>query len=454
MVQYLYYKGTHMRLNLRRIQHLTTLLLLAFLYLPINVLAVGNGSSGGGKWKEGDLTHFLQKLSIYFKTKEAMNDFPEVIKYNSEHKDEPFDIVLLKIKPILVDEESVTDQWGNSRDCFSSQNELGIRFFKCAISALPQKDITLLKNGEKSELYGSMYRLVLHEAFVNVGIEFPLSQEIPSDYIVASRLNVHLEYFPEWVPGIGSSAPIQQVAKYFKIYRDSNRVSPYSEVGVNLDRILGIRFSEYIFLKKEDVNSNKVGIYICGVVDAGSGASTDSFVEIAPGIHGLCSIRPIRDILLTQTQFDNMLRQINKDSYSWSTFIQKTSLPACQVGAISAGAVGGVFGASTTIYFTGPIGPMFFATVGALAGCITGVAGSGVEKIFDKNRQSAELSDIYKEFGKSNVPTFKHKLNTTFQLSLDEVNETLEYYLIKANQYSQSESMFTKINSKASIFLK
>jgi hypothetical protein len=166
----------------------------------------GGQGSGGGNWTESDLTYQLNMLSKYFQSKEAQIAFPEVVAYDQRNPKEPFYQVLLAIKPVLTS-DPVFDQWGNPRNCFSSQ-QAGARYFKCNTQSLPPAPGRSITQAQKSEYFGSMYRLVLHEAFVNIGLELPASkksssQKIPSVYGLSSRLDVHLEYFPTWLPGKG-----------------------------------------------------------------------------------------------------------------------------------------------------------------------------------------------------------------------------------------------------------
>jgi hypothetical protein len=171
---------------------------LIFIFLFIASVSHAGVDGGGGSWTEGDLKHFLSRLEVYFKSDEAKATFPEVVNYNKTHPEESFEQILNKLNPRLVN-ETIYDNYGNERDCFSSKDS--VRYFKCNINSLPPKLTENDNNNLKSEYYGSMYRLVLHEAFVQAGLEKPLSKEVSSQYRLTSRLNVHLENFPEWVPG-------------------------------------------------------------------------------------------------------------------------------------------------------------------------------------------------------------------------------------------------------------
>lgn len=166
--------------------------------LALMLSAFAGQEGGGGNWTEGDFKHFLNRLIPYMSSQEGLSVFPEVKDYNQEHPNEPFEKVLADLNPRLVN-GPVYDRFGNERDCVSGFDS--VRFFKCNQNTLPPRPDENASNQPKSEYYGSLYRLALHEAFVQVGLEKPLSKEVASEYALASRLSVHLESFPEWVPG-------------------------------------------------------------------------------------------------------------------------------------------------------------------------------------------------------------------------------------------------------------
>jgi hypothetical protein len=152
----------------------------------------------GGNWTEADFKHFLDRLIPYMSSEEGLTLFPEVRAYNQVHPNEPFEKILAELNPRLVD-GPVYDKFGNERDCVSGFDT--VRFFKCNRNKLPPKLDQNSSEQQKSEYYGSLYRLNLHEAFVQVDLEKPLTKEVASEYALSSRLDVHLENFPEWVPG-------------------------------------------------------------------------------------------------------------------------------------------------------------------------------------------------------------------------------------------------------------
>ena len=160
--------------------------------------AQADKGGNGGVWSEGDLKHFLNRLVPYLSSPEGKNIFPEIVVYDQAHDEETVEKVASILKPRLVN-GPVYDKDRNERDCVSYTTP--IRYFECNVKALPPKPKADEKKKIKSEYYGSLYRLVLHEVFVQVGLEKPLMKEVPSDYTMSSRLMVHLENFPEWLPG-------------------------------------------------------------------------------------------------------------------------------------------------------------------------------------------------------------------------------------------------------------
>jgi hypothetical protein len=81
-----------------------------------------------------------------------------------------------------------------------------MHFKNFCVSSSPPKPEETAVNETKSQYYGSLYRLVFHELLVQSGLEKPVSKEVPSEYPISSRLMVHLESFPEWVPGASKNS--------------------------------------------------------------------------------------------------------------------------------------------------------------------------------------------------------------------------------------------------------
>jgi len=167
-------------------------LLLAVL-ISVNSFAQSE-KGNGGNLTEGDLKYFITKLDRYLQSDDAKNAFPELGKYDETHQDATIHMIAEALNPTLKAGE-VLDSFGNPRDCVSYTSP--VLYFSCNSTTLP--DNTL-------EHQPSFYRLVFHEILVQAGLEVPLSKEIPSEYPIASRLDVHLETFQEWVPGAQKSS--------------------------------------------------------------------------------------------------------------------------------------------------------------------------------------------------------------------------------------------------------
>ncbi len=155
---------------------------------------IGNG----GNWSEADLKHFITRLVPYLKSEEGKAVFPEAAEYDSKAGENTIEKIAGELHPRLVSRK-VYDSRGNERDCISYVKPE--RYFECNLNALPPKPDSSANHDQKSEYFGSLYRLALHEIFVQAGLEKPLIKEVPSEYLISSRLLVHLESYPEWVPG-------------------------------------------------------------------------------------------------------------------------------------------------------------------------------------------------------------------------------------------------------------
>ena len=165
----------------------TTILSLMML-ISVNAFAqVEHGN--GGNLTEGDLKYFITKLDRYLQSEDGKNAFPELGKYDETHQDATINMIAKALNPTLKNGE-VLDSLGNPRDCVSYTSP--VRYFKCNSNTLPKNTL---------EHQPSFYRLVFHEILVQAGLEKPLNKEVPSEYPIASRLDVHLETFQEWVPG-------------------------------------------------------------------------------------------------------------------------------------------------------------------------------------------------------------------------------------------------------------
>lgn len=154
----------------------------------------GSGNSGGGNITEADLRRYMGKLDTFLLSDEGLALFPEVANWNKAHPDENFHQVILNTNPV-VQKGELKDEEGNARDCMSYAIP-GNRHFVCNSDALPE--LTL-------DNQVSFYELVLHELFVQTGIEKPLNKTVRSVYDISHRItqSVHLETYQEWVPGQG-----------------------------------------------------------------------------------------------------------------------------------------------------------------------------------------------------------------------------------------------------------
>jgi hypothetical protein len=159
----------------------------------------GAGSGGGGSFTEIQLKTFLGRLEIYLGSSEGQKDFPEVFAYDQAHPNETIEMIAMELNPHLID-GTVWDRFGNERDCVGSYQN-GKRSFTCNLNHLPALPAGDAENEVKSEYYGDMYRLVLHETLVQAGLEDQMANEVPSNYPIASRLKVHFELEPVWMPG-------------------------------------------------------------------------------------------------------------------------------------------------------------------------------------------------------------------------------------------------------------
>ena len=176
----------------------TALLLFALLCITSVAHAQADRGGLGGDWTESDLKHFLARIGTYLNSKDGKAVFPEVVAYDLSHPGHTVETIAFELNPRLVD-RTLYDGGGNARDCVSYSEP--VRYFECNVKSLPPKPSEGATHTQKSEYYGSLYRLVLHEVLVQTGIEKPEIKEVPSEYAVSSKLMVHLESFPEWVPG-------------------------------------------------------------------------------------------------------------------------------------------------------------------------------------------------------------------------------------------------------------
>ena len=154
----------------------------------------GSGHSGGGNITEVELRYFMGKIDDFLDTDEGQKLFPEVVEYDVHHSEgEKFHDLILKTKPV-VKRGRVFDEFGVERDCVSHINPNN-RYFVCNSKHLPDDTV------ENQRKY---YGIVMHELFVQAGIEKPLSKDVPSEYDVSDVImkNMHLGPDREWVFGL------------------------------------------------------------------------------------------------------------------------------------------------------------------------------------------------------------------------------------------------------------
>ena len=172
-----------------------TLLILLFATLgqmaSVSSSAQGTHDTGGGKIKEQDLKGLMLDLIPYFQSKEGRKAFKEVDDYDRSHPEETIEDLLLKTAPKLVIGE-LRDQFDADRDCISYYGDPSNRYFECNQNALPEYT---LDNQPR------LSRFVLHEIFVQAGIERRPNIDVPSIYNISGRLEFHKETFERWMPG-------------------------------------------------------------------------------------------------------------------------------------------------------------------------------------------------------------------------------------------------------------
>ncbi len=216
--------------------------LLVFILFTASSTCFAQGEHvGGGNLTEGDMKYFITKLDRYLQSVDGKVAFPELAKYDETHKDATIHMIAQSLNPTLKDGE-VLDSFGNPRDCVSYSSP--VRYFKCNSKTLP--DNTL-------EHQPSFYRLVFHEILVQAGLEVPVSKEISSEYPIASKLDVHLETFEEWVPGKTIGTP-EAWKKSFK----SDKTTHYTyECAESVKNTL-VKYIEKIDVETKSISQEKV----------------------------------------------------------------------------------------------------------------------------------------------------------------------------------------------------
>jgi hypothetical protein len=83
---------------------LAILILLTPFYFMSSAHAQADRIGNGGDWNEADLKHFLSRLSPYLESDEGKATFPEIVKYDQEHKDETIEKIISELNPHVVNQ--------------------------------------------------------------------------------------------------------------------------------------------------------------------------------------------------------------------------------------------------------------------------------------------------------------------------------------------------------------
>ncbi len=206
----------------------TIALFALFAFNPMSSFADGGSKGGGGGViAEGDLKHFIFKLDQYLYSADGKAAFPEIGEYDhlaeknnldpgKAHLDTIHEIAI-NIRPTLQ-KGAIADAFGVERDCVSYTTPF--RHFICNSEILDHV-ADQIPDGKHSP---SFFRIMFHEILVQAGLEKPVNKEVPSEYPIASRLDVHLETFEEWVPGTAkvNGHPYDCVVVYQTIFHNDD----------------------------------------------------------------------------------------------------------------------------------------------------------------------------------------------------------------------------------------
>jgi len=168
----------------------------ASLFATVSVFAQA-GARGGGQMTEAEMQTYINRLSSYLSTPEGQRVFPEVVIHDRIAKPSFHDIAS---QTYPVAKPGVQhDQFGNSRTCVSFR-ESDKRYFVCDQDEMD----TGLEHQPRD------YEIILHELFVQSGIERPVTPNIPSEYKISSRILNHLFQDPAlgFLPGDLPKNPI------------------------------------------------------------------------------------------------------------------------------------------------------------------------------------------------------------------------------------------------------
>ena len=174
------------------------LVLVAGLLSGISVFAQ-HGATGGGLMTESDMQTYINRLDEFLLTPEGLAIFPEV-RIHDQINAESFHEIAQATRPV-TQVNSPLDQFGNVRTCVSYHLPK-TRYFTCK-----QSEFNYTLENEPR-----IYKIILHELFVQAGIEKPISASIPSEYQISDRILKHL--FKDeawgWLPGSLPKNPITQ----------------------------------------------------------------------------------------------------------------------------------------------------------------------------------------------------------------------------------------------------
>lgn len=144
---------------------------------------VEGGHVGGGDVTASDLQNFINKIDEYLLSDEGREEYPDL--------NQPvFHDIVKTVRPV-VKNEAVKDEFGVEQTCISHAVE-GNRYIQCDLNRLPKIELSTQP---------SYYRLMFHELLFQVGLEKPISRNVPSDFRVSSKLKMHLKNKQEWVLG-------------------------------------------------------------------------------------------------------------------------------------------------------------------------------------------------------------------------------------------------------------
>ena len=167
------------------LRHGILICIFASLFATVSVFAQA-GARGGGEMTEAEMQTYINRLNAYLATPEGQTAFPEVMIHDLMTKPS-FQEIANETYPV-AQEGIQYDQFGNARTCVSYTSPTQ-RYFVCN-----QAEMDMSLENQPAD-----YEIILHELFVQSGIEQPVAADIPSEYKVSSKILNHL--FQD--PGLG-----------------------------------------------------------------------------------------------------------------------------------------------------------------------------------------------------------------------------------------------------------